>query len=252
MDTKINKLKNIITTFLLFTILYIKLESCIPSYESGYSYSTMIYEIKNNKKTETSLSGSLISYDKHLFEFIERRNYNEEINGETHEIIRSSLTFDTTSVYVVPIDSEFYFKFDSFSNKSIMVNYGKLDNKSEGFTFAPSQINTSEKIPETRLKDTLFSKMKAFYFDSTISGSTGKDSIIAKIFFIKNADILTVHRIYESNLIHGKYSLAGFYYHYIERDISILETMKDIRLLTTTERKICDRMIEKISKSTKK
>lgn len=223
------------------------LGACFPSLQTGYSYSTKIYQIKDNKKIETSISGRLVSYNKYLFEFIERRNDYTEINGETNEIIQSSNTFDTTSVYMIPIDSAFYFKFNSFSNNSSIIDYGKLENKTEGYKFYPSQINLSEKIPESRLKDTLISKMKGFYFDSTIRNLKGQDSIFAKIFFIKNSNIITIHRIYQSGLIHGKYSLSGFYYHYIDQDISILENMENIRLLTKSEKKICDKMIEKIN-----
>ena len=146
----------------------------------------------------------------------------------------------------MPIDTDFYFKFNSFSYKSSIIQYGKLENKSEGYNFSPSQINLSEKIPENRLKDTTISTMKTFYFDSTIRVFTGQDSIYAKIFFQKNANIFTIHRIYKSGLIHGKYSLSGFYYHFIDQDVSILETMENIRPLTKQEKKICGNMVEKI------
>ena len=103
----------------------------------------------------------------------------------------------------------------------------------------------SNKIP----KDTLLNGVPSYFIDSLIKNSNGGDSILAKIFLLKNAQFNSIYKINDIVFPNKAYCIIGYSCYWYDKKHEVYGVIEDMRLLSKTEHFICAEMLKKANSS---
>lgn len=239
---KLLNLLIVVPTFLFF--------SCSVQGQN-FSYSTKIYSIENNIKTDMRSHGSYISFPPYLFEFNIRVHQYDTVDSNSGQQV-FGVTFDTGTVYIIDPIQKMFFEFNSFQPDAKIISRGQLQDKTLGVLIkenAAIEANTS--FTKDFLRDTVAYGRKLLYYRSVEKDVHDADSVITSIFFLNQFNFISVHDIPNRIMKDRSYNMIGFYIHHVPRNESVSHELEELRPLNEIEEKICMNMINTMLASRK-
>jgi len=217
----------------------------------NFSYSSILYSIQNNIKTDMKSHGNYISYKPFLFEFNIRANQINSLDEKTGKIF-TFFSFDTMSVHLIDTNEKMFFEFDSFKINSKIISNGEIQNKKTGVSLVENNaINDDTTFRGNVLKDTLVWGKKLLYYSSGLKNIKNADSVITTIFFIKKSNFISIQDIPNRLIKDELYSMIGFSVHLVEKNEYVIQELDDIKILTMNDDKICADMVKRMLAFTK-
>jgi hypothetical protein len=234
---------------LFFTVLSILCFGC-STRGQNFSYSTKTYSIEKNIKIDMKIHGNYISFYPYLFEFAIRVKQFDSVFSAGEK--KSSVTFDTSNIYIIDITKKMFFEFDSFTANAKIISSGQFQDKKTGVAFKENKaIEAETGFKKDLLRDTTVFGKKLSYYSSVEKNVENADSVITQIYFLKQPNFVSVHDISNRLVKDRLYNMAGFKVHLLQQNVSISNELEEFRTLNPSEERICKGMINTMIASKK-
>ena len=231
-------------TILFLTVIIFLFNGCSLQGQN-FAYSNKMYAIDINydTKTDMKIHECYISFNPYLFEFTIRVNQYHSIDKNTGDRIYH-FTFDTANIYLIDVEKNTFFEFDSFTTKAKLLSYGQLQEKKYGTRFnEKKQLQDDAFLKESSLKDTVLWGKELLYYASIQKDTHNVDSVITHVFLIKKDNFLSFHDVPNRLMKDKLYSMVGFSIHHLEKNQKLTNELEELRNLTHSEEEICKRLV---------
>ncbi len=243
------KLAKVDISLFIFSIMTLLIVSCKVS-NSHYSYKLTTYSISNNIIEELPYINQLISYNEYLFEFKLDVRQIDTLYAKSGKLL-SHRYYDTSGIYLLNPGNKQYVEFDTFSTNHKVVKAGKFSDKEFGVRLSDSTLQSAPFFLNKILKDTFLWGKTLYYIDTIQKSSSGTDSILTHIFFIKDINFTSMYELNSGVYPDPEYSMVGYSTYFFEQKIMAAGVLENMRHLTKDENKICKLMIKKARSSYK-
>ncbi len=233
-----NRTWRILNSFLVVLFLY----CCKMPKEVYYSYKVNSYAIDTTKRLVTS--NNLISFGDYLFEFNVKINIKNELLFESGGV-KSSIEYDTVSVYLLQNNNLYYYELDTFSIKNKVIKTGKLWEKLYGQHFDSSDLVQSKSSPYIFPVDTVINNIQCYYATVNRANKNSGDYNEIKIILIKKEKFNSLNKIGGAVFPDKGYCIVGIDAYSFKNNDGFVQEIEALRPLTEKEKRICESMISR-------
>lgn len=239
------KLAGIHLLAILFFSAYVQAQS------KYYAYQVDTYSI--NTDTVRLSTSRVITCGSYLLEFrilgkndLEGDLYMAEGRVEITKVTPKQP--DTVGVYLLA-GGKRYYEFDTFALAGKLIKKGSINDRQYGFKLgmdkAAANKSKATKVPKFTIpRDTVINGTPCHYAEIVRSKQLA-DSMGTQFFLIKNKQFTSLYKVQGFKWPDSNYCVVGIHHYAYDGSMHYLQEISNLRPLTTTERKICESLIQK-------